>query len=109
MSENKLIYSSDGSGKNLVKDGKKAKNYLDIIPKETILKIRVEKKGRGGKSVTVIFELPDNPPFFKKLLKELKGFCGTGGSLKDQQIEIQGEQVQKVREFLLKKGYLVKG
>lgn len=108
MSDSKLIYSSDGSGNNLAKENKKPKPFVEVLPKETTLKIRLEKKGRGGKSVTVVFELPNNPPFFKKLLKEIKGFCGTGGSLKGEQIEIQGDQVQKIRDYLLKKGYIVK-
>ncbi len=109
MSENKLVYSSDGSGENLLKKNKKKVQYSDIIPAEVVLKLRIEKKGRGGKSVSVIFELPENPPYFKKLTKELKNFCGTGGSFKETQIEIQGEQLEKIRQFLIKKGFTVKG
>lgn len=109
MGDSKLIYSSDGSGKNLAKGKNKNRNFNEIIPCEVTLKIRIEKKGRGGKAVTVVYELPSNPPYFKKLLKELKSFCGTGGSLKGEQIEIQGDQVQKVKEFLIKKGFQVKG
>ena len=112
--ENEIVYSSDGSGKNLVgkkrKKGKKTeKNLVEINPQETCLKLRIEKKGRGGKAVTVIYELPDNPQYFKKLLKELKNFCGTGGSQKESTLEIQGDQRDKIREFLLKKGFQTKG
>ena len=112
--ENEIVYSSDGSGKNLVgkkgKKGKKAQeSSVDINPEEVCLKLRIEKKGRGGKAVTVIYELPENRPYFKKLLKELKNFCGTGGSQKESTLEIQGDQREKVREFLAKKGFKTKG
>jgi translation initiation factor 1 len=109
MSENKLVYSSDGSGENLLKKNKKKKSYPEVKPEEITLKLRIEKKGRGGKSVSVIYELPDNPPYFKKLSKELKNYCGTGGSFKDTQMEIQGEQLDKIRLFLEKRGFTVKG
>ena len=110
MSEKgKILYSSDGSGKNLVDNKKKNKNYTPVIPKEVTLKLRLEKSGRGGKTVTVVYEIGDNLPHYKKLAKELKAFCGTGGALKEDQIEIQGDQREKVRTFLEKKGYQVKG
>ena len=112
--ENEIVYSSDGSGKNLVsKKGKKGKknqkDFIEVKPEETCLKLRIEKKGRGGKAVTVVYELPDNQPYFKKLLKELKNFCGTGGSQKESTLEIQGDQREKVRDFLTKKGFKTKG
>lgn len=109
MSKGDIIYSSDGSGVNLVKKNKKKPVYKDINPGETILKLRMEKKGRGGKTVTVVYELPENPDYFKKLAKKLKSFCGTGGNFKNGQIEIQGEQRDKVRTFLEKEGFTVKG
>ena len=108
MSKGDIIYSSDGSGKNIAKKKKKA-SYVDIVPSETTLKLRIEKKGRGGKSVTVVFELPENPEYFKKLSKSLKSLCGTGGSFKDNQIEIQGDQREKIRPHLEKLGFIVKG
>ena len=112
--ENEVVYSVDGSGKNLInkkgKKGKKSKDsFPEVNPSEVCLKLRIEKKGRGGKEVTVIHELPNNPPFFKKLLKELKNLCGTGGSQKESTLEIQGDQREKVRDFLIKKGFKTKG
>ena len=112
--ENEVVYSIDGSGKNLInKKGKKDKkskhSFPEVNPSEVCLKLRIEKKGRGGKAVTVIDEIPNNPPFFKKLLKELKNFCGTGGSQQESTLEIQGDQRNKVRDFLIKKGFKTKG
>lgn len=111
MSENRIVYSSDGSGKNLADNKKKksAADYPVIEPASTTLKLRLEKKGRGGKTVTVIFSLPDNPPYFKNLLKEIKNHCGTGGTQKDDALEIQGDYLSRVRDFLAKKGFQVKG
>jgi translation initiation factor 1 len=108
--EYELVYVSDGSGKNqLDKKKKNGPKHPEVIPSETTLKMRIEKKGRGGKAVTVFYEFPDNPPFFKRLMKELKNFCATGGSYKDDTFEIQGDQREKLRPYLEEKGYTVKG
>jgi translation initiation factor 1 len=69
----------------------------------------MEKKGRGGKTVTVIDGLPRNAAFLKDLSQELKRTCGTGGAVLEGAIELQGELRDRVREFLLKKGFVVKG
>lgn len=73
-----------------------------------IVRIRRETKGRGGKAVTVITGLPGTPEQLKQIGKELKQLCGTGGSAKDGQIEIQGDKRDPCRTALEAKGYLVK-
>jgi translation initiation factor 1 len=78
-------------------------------PARIVVKLRMEKKGRGGKTVTVIDNLPDNAPFLKDLCAELKRACGTGGAVADAAIELQGEQRDRVRALLAKKGYVIKG
>jgi translation initiation factor 1 len=109
----KLVYCDDGQGGNLLdRKGRKKDEkpkLKQVTPSEVILKLRIEKKGRGGKTVTVIDELPNNPKYFKDLLKQLKRYCGSGGTLKAEQIEMQGQQMDKVRDFLNKKGFQVKG
>ncbi|MBT3980893.1 MAG: translation initiation factor [Bacteriovoracaceae bacterium] len=109
MSEDRIVYSSDGSGKNLVDKNAKNEVYEDVLPESVCLKLRIEKKGRGGKSVTVIYDLPHNPPYFKEVLKKLKSFCGCGGSLKEDTMEIQGDKREKVKQCLTKLGFAVKG
>ncbi|WP_417335691.1 translation initiation factor [Halobacteriovorax marinus] len=107
-----LVYVSDGSGKNQLdknKNKKKKEKLPEIIPSQTTLKMRIEKKGRGGKAVTVFYEFPHNPPFFKRLMKELKNYCATGGSFKDDTFEIQGDQREKLKPYLEEKGFTVKG
>ena len=106
-----LVYVSDGSGKNQLDKVKKNKKEKlpEVEPTTTTLKMRIEKKGRGGKAVTVFYEFPNNPPYFKRLMKELKNLCATGGSYKDDTFEIQGDQRDKLRPYLEKKGFTVKG
>jgi translation initiation factor 1 len=80
-----------------------------VLPPRVTAKLRMEKKGRGGKTVTVVYDLPRNAPFLKELSQELKRSCGTGGAVMEDAIELQGDLRDRVREFLLKKGFVVKG
>ena len=70
--------------------------------------IRREKKGRGGKTVTVIYGLQHTPAALKELLVMLKNTCGAGGTIKETELEIQGDQRDKVAEKLHQMGYKVK-
>jgi translation initiation factor 1 len=79
-----------------------------LPPQEQTACIRREKKGRGGKQVTVIMELQLTPKDMKALAKKLKKKCGSGGAIKDDNIEIQGDQREKVAEELQKMGYKTK-
>ena len=79
------------------------------IPTRIVAKLRMEKKGRGGKTVTVVDGLPNNAVFLKDLCSELKRACGTGGAVDAGLVELQGDLRDRVRECLLKKGYVVKG
>jgi translation initiation factor 1 len=79
------------------------------VPSRIVAKLRLEKKGRGGKSVSVLYDLPDNAEFLKELCQELKRACGSGGAVTDAGIEIQGDQRDRLRALLIKKGWTVKG
>ena len=79
------------------------------IPARVVAKLRMEKKGRGGKTVTVVYGLPENDAFRKELCQELKRGCGTGGAVNDEGVEIQGDQRDRVRALLLEKGWTIKG
>lgn len=70
--------------------------------------MRRETKGRGGKTVTTISGLPLAGDALKKLASALKRRCGTGGSLKDGVVEIQGEHVELLIDELLKRGFKAK-
>jgi translation initiation factor 1 len=78
-------------------------------PRQIVAKLRMEKKGRGGKIVTVVAGLPQNAAFLKELCQELKRACGTGGAVSDDTIELQGDLRDRIRAYLLKKEFIVKG
>jgi translation initiation factor 1 len=79
------------------------------VPVRVVAKLRMEKAGRGGKTVSVVYGLPRNAAFLKELCQELKRACGTGGAIQDDAIELQGDLRDRIRELLLKKGFGVKG
>ena len=69
------------------------------------VRVRLEKKGRGGKTVTTISGLPLEPEALKALGKQLKKKCGVGGAVKDGIVEIQGDHAEKIVTALRAKGY----
>ena len=69
----------------------------------------MEKKGRGGKTVTVVDGLPNNAAFLKDLCQELKRACGTGGAVADGAIELQGDLRDRVRDCLAEERLRRKG
>jgi translation initiation factor 1 len=79
------------------------------IPAKIVAKLRVEKSGRGGKTVTVVYDLPSNQAFLKELASELKRACGAGGAVIEDTVEIQGDLRDRIRAALQKKGWTVKG
>jgi translation initiation factor 1 len=81
----------------------------ESIPSKIVARLRVEKKGRGGKTVTVVDGLPRNADFLKTLGQELKRACGTGGAVSDGAIELQGDLRDRIHTVLLKGGFVVKG
>lgn len=85
------------------------RSATESIPTRIVAKMRMEKKGRGGKTVTVVDNLPNNAAFLKDLCQDLKRACGTGGAVQDGAIELQGDLRERVRARLLNKGFVVKG
>jgi translation initiation factor 1 len=72
-------------------------------------RLRLESKGRGGKSVTVIDGLPENRPFLEDLARVLKKACATGGAVRPGAIELSGDVRERVRALLANRGFAVKG
>lgn len=79
------------------------------MPATITAKLRLESKGRGGKSVTVIDGLPDNEPFLEDLARELKKSCATGGTVRPGAVELAGDVRERVRPLLVARGFSVKG
>jgi translation initiation factor 1 len=73
-----------------------------------IVRVMRDRKGRGGKTVTVITGIPASGEALSALAQQLKKLCGSGGTVKDGVIEIQGDHCDKVMAKLSELGYKVK-
>jgi len=77
-------------------------------PGDGIVRVSRETKGRGGKAVTVVRGLSLDSASLAKLAQQLKAACGSGGTVKDGAIEVQGDHRDKVIALLQAQGYAVK-
>lgn len=100
---NRLVYSTE-TGR--IKEDKKQPEGPS--QGDGIVRIRRETAGRNGKGVTTISGIPVIAEELKNIAKQLKQICGTGGSVKDGVIEIQGDQREKIKAELEKRGFTVK-
>lgn len=73
-----------------------------------IVRVSRETKGRAGKGVTLVKGVPLDDAALTTLGKQLKALCGSGGTVKDGVIEVQGDHVERVMEQLKKGGWTVK-
>jgi translation initiation factor 1 len=118
-SNTRLVFSTDPKDQVLCRHCRKLKDECEcqpsgqVSPDQIVAIFRLEKSGRGGKTVTVIDNLPRHETYLKDLAKELKAKCGVGGTHKiaDKagQIEIQGDQRVKLKAILDSKGIRYKG
>ena len=101
----RIVYSEFGNTDN---SAALQRGTPEVAPNQQNLKVEASRKGRGGKTVTVISGFQGKPETLADLAKQLKAQCGTGGTVKDNEIEIQGEHKQKLAEILKKMGYKAK-
>lgn len=80
----------------------------EAVPEKITARLRLENRA-SGKHVTVVSGLPDNRAFVEELCRALKKACGTGGASGEGSIELQGDQRERLRELLARKGMRVKG
>jgi translation initiation factor 1 len=71
--------------------------------------LRIEKKGRRGKTVTILEGFTGSQTLVEELARKIKINCGTGGTVKRNSIELQGDFRKQALEFFKKKGFLIKG
>ncbi|MCC7431756.1 stress response translation initiation inhibitor YciH [bacterium] len=95
----KLVYSTN---QNLVKETVQ-KGFLPINQQQ--IRISRNSKHKGGKTVTEIVGFQNGKEYLENLAKELKQLCGSGGTVKDNVIEIQGDHREKVLKKLTELGY----
>lgn len=76
-----------------------------LLPNEQLLKVVLDKKHRGGKTVSILRGFVMNEEEMAGLAKKLKSFCGSGGSVKDNEIIIQGDHRDKIVRWLVENGY----
>ena len=114
MTDSRLVYSTDkgsvcptcGWPKT---DCRCSSKLEEKVSERPVAKLRLETKGRKGKTVTVVDGLPRNRPFLEELAKALKTSLGTGGTAGDVFVEIQGDHRDRLRTLLAGRGFSVKG
>ncbi len=80
-----------------------------VLPKtDGVVRVSLQTKGRGGKSVTLVKGLPLDAAALALMGKQLRSACGSGGTVKDGVVEVQGDHVATVMAALQKQGYTVK-
>ncbi|MBF2002011.1 MAG: translation initiation factor [Synechococcales cyanobacterium M58_A2018_015] len=104
-SKNRVVYSEFGSSSD---SEAFERPVAELPPHQQQVRVQATRAGRKGKTVTVITGFQAKPETLAALLKQLKGQCGAGGTLKDNEIEIQGDHSQKIVEILLQQGYKAK-
>lgn len=103
--KNRTVWSSNQG--DLRKKDPGTRNDKSLPPPEQTVYLHRGSKGRRGKAVTLVKKLVLSEEDLKELATKLKQVCGSGGTVKDGVIEIQGENRQKIAEALKKMGYKV--
>jgi translation initiation factor 1 len=103
---NRTVWSSDQG--DLRKTQSEARKIGSLPPGDQTVYLHRDSKGRGGKTVTLVKKLVLSDEDLKELATKLKQVCGSGGTVKDGIIEIQGEHREKIADTLKKLGYRVK-
>ena len=119
MKNTRLVYSTDPKDNVVCPNCKELKSECRCPQEESMegakftVIFRLEKNGRGGKTVTVLDGFPKNESYLKDLCKELKAKCGVGGTSsvgeKHGMIEIQGDKRDQLKKILDSKGMKYKG
>lgn len=105
----RLVYSTDDGDRRRDTKEKRARGSARSgpeLPDDGVVRVFREKGGRGGKTVTVVRGLPRGD--VQQVASDLKRHCGTGGSVKDGAVEIQGDHREKAAARLESRGYKVK-
>jgi translation initiation factor 1 len=108
MASAKLVWTSDPEEAKRLRESGKMETRKDAEPGRQTIRVGLDKKRRAGKTVTVAMGFQHNDEALQAVAQMLKKKCGSGGTAKDGDIEIQGDHVEKVKAELVKLGYRVK-
>ncbi|HYO78180.1 MAG TPA: translation initiation factor [Thermoanaerobaculia bacterium] len=108
MANSKLVWTSDPEKAKQLRDSGKLDVPTDAEPSKQTIRVATDKKRRAGKTVTVASGFQHTPDALAAVAQTLKKKCGSGGTAKDAEIEIQGDHLARVAEELRKLGYRVK-
>jgi translation initiation factor 1 len=97
-----FVFSTDP---NFRFESEEQESMETLAPSQQKLRVRLETKHRGGKTVTILQSFIGLEADLEDLGKKLKNYCGTGGSVKDGEVIIQGDQRDKILQWLQKNGY----
>jgi translation initiation factor 1 len=107
VSNSRLVYSTDdGDQRKRGKPRPEKSRSAPELPRDGVVRVFREKGGRGGKIVTVVRGLPRGD--LTAVASDLKRHCGSGGSVKEGAVELQGDQREKAAARLTAQGYAVK-
>jgi translation initiation factor 1 len=85
-----------------------ATEMVTQAPRDGFVRISRDRKGRRGKTMTLVSNLPDDDSILAEVTQHLKKLCGSGGTCKEQTIAIQGDHRDKIEAWLIQQGYKVK-
>ena len=104
----KLVWTSDPEEMKRLRDEGKSEPLRDADPARQSIRVSIDKKRRAGKTVTIATGFELTPETLARLATTLKKRCGSGGTAKGSEIEIQGDHASTVAAELTKLGYRVR-
>ena len=108
MASSKLVWTSDPEAARRLRESGKLDSPVDVDPAKQTIRVTLDKKRRAGKTVTVASGFQHTPETLATVAQALKKKCGSGGTAKDGEIELQGDHVARVKGELERLGYRVK-
>jgi translation initiation factor 1 len=108
MANSKLVWTSDPEQAKRLRESGQLENPKDAEPGKQTIRVGLDKKRRAGKTVTMAIGFQHTEEALARVAQTLKKKCGSGGTAREGEIEIQGDHVAKVTDELRKLGYRVK-
>lgn len=105
----KLVWTSDPVEAKRLRESGAIERTADVEPAKQTIRVALDRKRRAGKTVTVASGFQHTRDALATLAATLKKKCGTGGTAKDDEIELQGDHAERIKSELQQIGYRVKG